>query len=360
MNILRYIFNFACFSTAFGMSIFWCYKYWLDNDLCLVDYKNFESSLDVDYPTLSFCLVKPLIETKLKEYDESLTGALYHKFLLGHHYHKGLENISFNEVTYHLENLYIGDYVLFRNGTMVDGFYGHPLNTPFHGKPKITFVGPTPSKTFEDFYKCYGIRVEDKSIKSAYFLFNMSGISTLMNGDFVTFFHLPNQMMLASETFKEDFWSHRNKKDDVRMIFTINQVDVLKRRNKRTKSCVPKSSPFDEKMVNDQIKRNGCRAPYQNTTVDVPICASKEGMAGASLDPHAMIEKISPCTCIKNLIYSYVEGKDNEDFNGKLLGITLNFPKEFKEIIQERAVDIQTVIGNAGGYVGLFLGKLRI
>ena len=30
----------------------------------------------------------------------------------------------------------------------------------------------------------------------------------------------------------------------------------------------------------------------------------------------------------------------------------------YKEIIQVKAVDIQTVIGNAGGYVGLFCGKI--
>ena len=37
--------------------------------------------------------------------------------------------------------------------------------------------------------------------------------------------------------------------------------------------------------------------------------------------------------------------------------VSITFPNEFKEIYQQREVDIQTVIGNAGGYVGLFLGN---
>ena len=32
-------------------------------------------------------------------------------------------------------------------------------------------------------------------------------------------------------------------------------------------------------------------------------------------------------------------------------------PYHIKEIVMVKAVDIQTAIGNAGGYIGLFLGK---
>ena len=35
---------------------------------------------------------------------------------------------------------------------------------------------------------------------------------------------------------------------------------------------------------------------------------------------------------------------------------TINLIDKFKEIFQVKAVDIQTVIGNAGGCIGLFCG----
>ena len=44
--------------------------------------------------------------------------------------------------------------------------------------------------------------------------------------------------------------------------------------------------------------------------------------------------------------------------DGATGGSEFYYPKKFKEIKMVRAVNIQTVIGNAGGYVGLFLGKI--
>ena len=72
-----------------------------------------------------------------------------------------------------------------------------------------------------------------------------------------------------------------------------------------------------------------------------------------------MIGDISPCISARNIIYSYdekdYETLDNDEEERFLIGLC--FPNEFKEISQHMAVDIQTVIGNAGGYVGLFLGR---
>ena len=68
------------------------------------------------------------------------------------------------------------------------------------------------------------------------------------------------------------------------MIFKIEQVEILKRRNKRTKPCVPKSVSYDNKIINEYIIKNGCRAPYQNNPKDIPLCASKDGIVRDSLD----------------------------------------------------------------------------
>ena len=51
---------------------------------------------------------------------------------------------------------------------------------------------------------------------------------------------------------------------------------------------------------------------------------------------------------------------DNEvaaDYKDKYFAVHTYFPREsFKNIVLVRAFDIQTLIGNAGGYIGLFLG----
>ena len=38
---------------------------------------------------------------------------------------------------------------------------------------------------------------------------------------------------------------------------------------------------------------------------------------------------------------------------------SIRFPDRFEEIVMVQAVDIQTAVGNAGGYIGLFLGMSR-
>ena len=38
--------------------------------------------------------------------------------------------------------------------------------------------------------------------------------------------------------------------------------------------------------------------------------------------------------------------------------ITIDYPEEIKIITQSKEVDVHSLIGNIGGYLGLFLGKL--
>ena len=73
MAILRYCFNLACFSTAFGMTILWVCRYLHDEDSIQLDLKPFDFPQG-QRPMLSFCLMNPFIEDKLKEYNDTLTG----------------------------------------------------------------------------------------------------------------------------------------------------------------------------------------------------------------------------------------------------------------------------------------------
>ena len=350
MNFLRCLFSIACFSATFGMTIFWCYKFWIDEDYCQVDYKTFESSLDVETPMLSFCLIDPFIESELKKYNESFSFESYKKFLKGLEFHNEMVNISFHDVTLDLASYYVGHNIVFWNGTIDERIYPNLTQE----EPKLTYVG----QTFDGFYKCYGINFNFKNAKCGYLYFQSNEISHLTNRNYATFLHLPNQLLLSSDSLKYT-WPKRFEKQEFSMDFTISQIEIFKRRSKRKKFCIPTSIPYDAMMINNQIKRNGCIAPYQDNPDDLPVCRSKEEMAKASLDPLLTIEHISPCKSARNIIYSYDEKNyetlDNNEEEFFLIGLC--FPNEFKEISQHMAVDIQTVIGNAGGYVGLFLGK---
>ena len=67
---------------------------------------------------------------------------------------------------------------------------------------------------------------------------------------------------------------------------------------------------------------------------------------------------VKPCTTLHNVNYRYEEADYDDKRIQNRFNIEIVFPDSFKEIVQVKAVDIQTVIGNAGGYVGLFCGNI--
>ena len=154
-------------------------------------------------------------------------------------------------------------------------------------------------------------------------------------------------------------WAIRDTKDKYIMQFGIHQVEVLRRRNKRIERCISDDVNYDQKMIDDLLDGIRCKAPYQNPTKDLSICSSKKSMKQTMFNISSSPHFLKPaCTSIENINYRYSEMdvKDKEDYKD-MFWLGLKYPDKFKDIHQVRAVDIQTVIGNAGGYVGLFLGS---
>ena len=63
-----------------------------------------------------------------------------------------------------------------------------------------------------------------------------------------------------------------------------------------------------------------------------------------------------PCVSIEAMDFEHIEQTPSGS-NSDTYWFAVEIPKTFKEVTRVRAVDFQTVIGNAGGYVGLFLGN---
>ena len=63
----------------------------------------------------------------------------------------------------------------------------------------------------------------------------------------------------------------------------------------------------------------------------------------------------APCKGMSNIIYS-AEMIDNA-FVSNSLQLVVTYPKITRLIRQLRSVDLHSLIGNIGGYIGLFLGK---
>ena len=62
---------------------------------------------------------------------------------------------------------------------------------------------------------------------------------------------------------------------------------------------------------------------------------------------------MKPCTSASTMIFSY----DEDEYKSKRsdwFHVILLYPNQYREIRMVQAIDLQTVIGNAGGYIGLF------
>ena len=90
------------------------------------------------------------------------------------------------------------------------------------------------------------------------------------------------------------------------------------------------------------------------------ICETKQKMKQATIrleDLWKFKDIYRPCVTMPNIQYRYEERNYN-DFDDKLFGIYLTFPSQYKLIEQFQAITIHTLLGNGGGYVGLFLGNV--
>ena len=65
----------------------------------------------------------------------------------------------------------------------------------------------------------------------------------------------------------------------------------------------------------------------------------------------------SPCQNIENLSYDYSEKSGMDSRRDARLMVLVHFPnRKFRQITHVQEYDIESMVGNIGGYIGLFLG----
>ena len=351
MAIFRYFFNFACFSVAFGMTLMWLYRFSLDEDSVQIDFKQLDFQAGY-YPMLSFCLIDPFIESRLKEYNATLTVETYIEFLEGLISFNEMTKIDFDDITLDLKDFYLDADLLLKDGSYIELANEDVLQ----GLLELTYSG------FHNgiFMKCFGLKSKLKHIDELYFRFNTSiypnGIRPSSKLSTVIGVHLPNQFSLVGNSLKYT-WPNWDEIGTYTMIFSLQQIDIIKRRNKRNDPCISDDFNFDQMIWDSHLDIVGCKPPYHSTNKKLEVCNSAEKINGAYIDLIKREKPMKACTSASTLAFSYNEQIHNS-MKSDWFGVGLEYPNQYKEIKMVQAIDIQTVIGNAGGYIGLFLGKI--
>ena len=167
--------------------------------------------------------------------------------------------------------------------------------------------------------------------------------------------HGPSEFAL-SDSFKVLKFDRGNRTNGGYLSLQITKVEVVKRRNKPTDPCVMQWRNWDDLVLFNIVKRIGCLPSYHQSNLNFPTCSGmNETKRWYDIWEKTRKERDNlPCQQMPRIDFEITPLPiDVEGF----LVISVGYPDQVKIITQSRAVDVNSLIGNIGGYIGLFLGK---
>ena len=324
-RFLDILFKALCILIVFVMMTYWIYKYTYDEDVCLVDYKPIKQAKDIQYPEVSLCFQYP--------------GPLNQK----------ISSIDFSRVSVNMTEYHLHTFVVWKNGS------GALVK---EAKPHSTFSG----FKYGSFLKCFSVDLVGLSWGDVKFIVHSYKISLYEKhfhpsaGGVIARIHQPNQFLLTDDAQHLSSWM--NASDGVSLAILMTSFEVLKRRNKPVEPCIKGWNTFDEMFTNEHIEEHGCSPPYFEPNQNLSVCSDEKIIEASRFDVSRIRSKPNfypPCQGMSKIDYDYFD--DSIPTSKGYLKIMIGYPEQVKIISQSQAVDVHTIVGNIGGYIGLFLGK---
>ena len=212
----------------------------------------------------------------------------------------------------------------------------------------------------KSFFRCFGIEINKEFTNDVdFYLLTFDEKLRSVIGEAqmsILSFNQPNQFVRNFRGNKPFRWSD-NHKGETDML-EVTSIEMLKRRDKRQEHCMAEWMIYDRILEQNQIEKVGCRAPYQRSPIEIPVCSSMEDMERVLFDGEELaLEYGPPCQEMPTIEYNHGVLEADPIF-GDNISIYVSYPNELKIITQSQKVDVHALIGNIGGYIGLFLGKI--
>ena len=360
-KITSVIFKATCVIITAAMIGFWAYEYQKNEDVSLIEYNSIDSMKEVVYPELTICINEPFVAKTFLGFGGNVTVKEYHKFLKGvkrYQNDERLKSIRFPNATIDIFDYLQHPIVIEkRDGTFENESY---TCTTSHKCRFVELRNSFNGFWSGTFHRCYSISVKQKFSKTIWgigfaFDLNLKGILDQMawqnsNGNVFVVMNYPHQFLRNDGNFQ--LVSQAESEGTPMNWFLIKNMEVLRRRNKGT-SCINDWEHYDDFVLSSHLERAGCNNPYQ--TGNNITCATQKQIVGARYEFADVTNNYNvPCQEMSNIVYDYqkvVYNTTNAGFNFRVI-----YPEKMKIISQARSVDFHTLIGNIGGYIGLFLG----
>ena len=347
-NAVSFFFTSTCMVVVAIMIGYWFYKFGVeDRDIGVVDYVSIVDDLDIKIPEISLCFDDPFIERKLKEINSEFDAASYLEYLKGELFDERYGNVDFDNVTINLMDYEFAVEEIRRNDTEL-------RNSTLKFDQKVVFVG-----FFSGYFlKCFTLNQDMgnyRYIRALFFSYDMFEIIDDWSSDFATKIRVksnyPGQFLLYEDPVFEYFDDTTNLESNIR------ELEILKRRRNRRKKCYENPEAYDKFVLNQYISKLKCRPPYINDKMKVPLCNSSEKMKESKYEYETRQKMGLPNACerISKMKFETSFGTDMNE-QAQTWWVSITYPNEASIITQSKEVDIHALIGNIGGYLGLFMG----
>lgn len=360
LDISIIIFKVLCGIAASFMVGFWIFKFNENEDVSAIEYISYETHSDITYPELSICINKPFIYDNLSlDPEVNVSMDEYHQYIIGESiFREEYRNISYSNVTLDMFEYvqYVQLYMRNENNQKIKQC------NEIKACPYVSFAN-----NFNGFIKgmstrCFGFHVNLKisgNVEALHVMFkselndmlNMIGKNDLAKSFVVL--NYPGQMLNAPET-GTPVWSNPNSSLGLLSI-KVSTNEILRRRAKRKTPCFSDWMYFDDMVLETHHSIVGCSPPYQNSSK--PMCTSKTQLSKSRYDYSIMPGKYYPVPCEGMSSIVFTASKLDYAILSETPNLMITYPKTTRLVTQFKSVDLHALIGNIGGYIGLFLGK---
>ena len=365
-DTLNISFKILCGLVAAFMVGFWAHEFVKNEDISAIDYKYLKSLDDGIYPQMSICISNPFLVDKFKNHGTNVSIEKYIGYIRGtQSFDERYHHLDFFDVTLDISE-YL-DYVYVRETDDIT-WKTHNCTISNNCQKFLRMNNNFNGIMAGDINRCFGIEIEPKLTKTMLeigivFKTSLADILTQMKNaatgsnyflEVSTSFAYPKQFLRTTDQYNL-IWRMENGQKMGEWII-MSSIEVLKRRNKMSDPCVEDWMHYDDLVLNRHISSVECESPYQRQ--NGKLCTTKREMKSSQYEVDIAKAKYLPPPCQEITDVKY---KTNKLLNlpDRVPVVSFIYPNLMKLISQNQSVNIHALIGNIGGYIGLFLGTIK-
>ena len=372
-------------------------KFYVDESTAIVDFQTYHKREEDIYPTFSFCISSdnpkiPWYQSNLPHYNVSILKEKYNlnttdkqrdyvRFLLGNETDPntviGIDEIlkvNYDEATIDLRH-YLKTVRVESGGRVL---YEWPTN---NNAPNPLYISYRHGLS-----KCFSLdiseeimpNITEKPLNVIIFEFftDNNVFDSSSEIDMGWYMHYPKQL-IRSTNLEYDNLGITSRVE--MKLFVVDNLEVIRRRNARLSTCIEEYKEDDDLMRRKLIEKTGCSPPHWPLEDDYSRCTTIKQMSGLRtpslrfFDSEYLKQFDPPCSQVQTVAYTYKDlappsgpppesaGPPSDPPTGpperptKGVAIIYKNPN-YKQIELVQSFTVESLVGNIGGYVGLFLG----